>query len=352
MEINFLAPHNGLSGGLKIIVAYGNALLRRGHHVSITYTSPKVGWRTAIRRHLRRAFLYELDHLDHFQGELINVSEFEERYLPNANCLVATNSAIARKAANFDDRYGQKFYLIQGYDTHENMPENELASYYLPFHKMVTSECLRKKVMAETGETDIPVIPVGRDFQLSESCGDGVKRPFDIGMIYSRIPAKCAVYGLDAIRRVQEEFPYIKIVMFGAERPNQPLPDNVTFFERPQQQQIRNIYLSTRVWISSSVEEGFSLPALEAMSLGAAVVAANSKGIEDLVDSGRNGFLVDPYNSEGLADKIKELLVNHDLLRRIQLAGLSRSEDFSWNKAADQFEANLLKHRNRPALAL
>jgi len=341
MDITFLVPCKDLAGGLRVAAAYGNALLRRGHHVTVIYPRRRLPLRETARRQVKRWIHREQDHLDRFQGKLLKVRAIREKYMPSADCLIATAWETAEWARDFSDRCGKKFYLVQHYETWSGDQARVDATFQYPFQKIVISNWLKQVMVEKTGQTDIPVIPNGRDFFLSEALGDGIHRPFDIGMLYSPVAFKRTGDGIEAIRRVRETFPRIRTVFFGSEWPKEELFKNAKFYRRPAQDHIRKIYLSTRIWISASLTEGFCLPALEAISLGCAVVATDSLGIRDIIQSGENGLLVEPGKPERLAQKIVRVLGDPALERKLRIAGLQRSEAFSWEKSADQLEAVL-----------
>jgi glycosyltransferase involved in cell wall biosynthesis len=341
MNITFLVPCKDLAGGLRVVAAYGNALLRRGHNVTVVYPRRRLPARETLRRQVKRWVYREWDHLDRFQGKLLKVRSIGERHMPDADCLIATAWETAEWAKDFSRRCGKKFYLIQHYETWSGDQTRVDATFRYPFQKIVISNWLKQVMTEKTGETDIPVIPNGRDFFLSEALGDGIHRPYDIGMLYSPVAFKRTGDGIEAIRRVMQTFPRIRTVFFGSEWPREELFKNAKFFRRPTQDHIRKIYLSTRIWISASLTEGFCLPALEAISLGCAVVATDSLGIRDIIQSGENGVLVEPGKPEHLAREIVRVLNDPALERKLRIAGLKRSEAFSWETATDLLEGVL-----------
>lgn len=339
MIITFLAPCKDFAGGLKVIAAYGNALIRRGHNVKVLYPKRNIGLKNLIKLKSRKILLKEKDHLDYFNGELIEVPNFEEKYIPDSDCLIATAWETAESAKDYSERCGQKFYLIQGYETWSGDKEIVDRTFKYPFHKIVISEWLREEVQNISAQTNIPVIPNGKDFFLSESLGEGLNRKYDLGMLYSSISNKRSIDGIEAIKIVKDHFNDLNVVLFGSEYPNLRLPKYFKFYRRPKQEKIKSIYLSTRIWISTSLQEGFCLPVLEAISLGCAVISTNSLGVNDIIVDGKNGFLVEPKNPELLAEKIIKVMENKKIETEIALSGLSRSKDFSWESSTDKLES-------------
>ncbi|MHB1005200.1 MAG: glycosyltransferase family 4 protein [Chloroflexota bacterium] len=81
-----------------------------------------------------------------------------------------------------------------------------------------------------------------------------------------------------------------------------------------------------------SLYEGFGLPALEAMSCGVPVIAANASSLPEVV--GDAGILVDPLNVEAITDGIVRLLSDQRLRAEYASRGLARASAFTWERAA------------------
>jgi trehalose synthase len=64
------------------------------------------------------------------------------------------------------------------------------------------------------------------------------------------------------------------------------------------------------VVIQKSIREGFCLCVTEALWKGTPVVASNVGGIPYQIDDGRSGFLVEPKDNEGFAERIVHILKN------------------------------------------
>jgi glycosyltransferase involved in cell wall biosynthesis len=94
------------------------------------------------------------------------------------------------------------------------------------------------------------------------------------------------------------------------------------------------LYTGATATVLPSLFEGFGLPLLESMAYGTPVIAANSTSLPEVVGSA--GLLVDPLDSQSMADGMDQLV--HDIVLQTQLrqAGLERVKQFSWQKAASE----------------
>jgi trehalose synthase len=71
------------------------------------------------------------------------------------------------------------------------------------------------------------------------------------------------------------------------------------------------------VIIQKSTKEGFCLSVTEALWKGTPVVASNVGGIPAQIVDGESGYLLDPYDIEGFAERIVHILKNPDEAERI-----------------------------------
>jgi trehalose synthase len=75
------------------------------------------------------------------------------------------------------------------------------------------------------------------------------------------------------------------------------------------------------VIIQKSIREGFGLTVAESEWKGTPVVASNIGGIPEQVQDGKTGFLVDPQDLEGCAEKIIALLKDPKLAQEMGKKG-------------------------------
>jgi glycosyltransferase involved in cell wall biosynthesis len=81
-----------------------------------------------------------------------------------------------------------------------------------------------------------------------------------------------------------------------------------------------------------SLDEGFGLPALEAMASGTPVVASNRGSLPEVV--GDAGLLVDPEDREAIAEAVCRVLSDLSLRRTLKRKGRERAACFTWEATA------------------
>lgn len=91
------------------------------------------------------------------------------------------------------------------------------------------------------------------------------------------------------------------------------------------------------VCVIPALREGLSLNAIEAMACRKPVVATGVGAVYDIVEDGETGLLVPKKDPVALADKVVELLDDHDLAARIVEAAYQRvKERFSLRATVEQ----------------
>lgn len=111
----------------------------------------------------------------------------------------------------------------------------------------------------------------------------------------------------------------------------------------------RSIYGGARLLVQPSLDEGFGLPVLEAMTLGVPVVAARRGALPEVL--GDAGLLVEAEDSEQMAAAIERLLDDDDLAARCSELGVRRAQQFQWRDTAvrtiDAYRRAIEQHRRR-----
>ncbi|MGA3292206.1 MAG: glycosyltransferase family 4 protein [Candidatus Microgenomates bacterium] len=113
----------------------------------------------------------------------------------------------------------------------------------------------------------------------------------------------------------------------------------VKFLGFQSHRQIMSLYYKTTlVVIPSLCPESFGLVGIEAFGSGRPVIATRVGGIPEWLDDGKTGFLVEPGNSEQIAEKVTQLLSDRKLLQQMGKNARKKAEQYSIKIHADEIE--------------
>jgi alpha-1,3-rhamnosyl/mannosyltransferase len=93
-----------------------------------------------------------------------------------------------------------------------------------------------------------------------------------------------------------------------------------------------SLYRSATLFVFPSLEEGFGLPAVEAMASGTPVVVSQIDVLEEVV--GDAGLFVPAGDTAALSAALEQLLEDAVLRRELSAQGLARARNFSWERCA------------------
>jgi sugar transferase (PEP-CTERM/EpsH1 system associated) len=131
---------------------------------------------------------------------------------------------------------------------------------------------------------------------------------------------------LKAFQRVRSTRPDAQLIVVG----DGPEKERIEFLAREgviflgERSDVHEILQAIDVFVLPSLNEGISNTVLEAMATGLPVVATRVGGNTELVENGHTGILVDPGNSDSIADAIFRYLNDKDLRVRHGRAGRQR----------------------------
>ncbi|MBB3220856.1 glycosyltransferase [Pseudoduganella umbonata] len=92
------------------------------------------------------------------------------------------------------------------------------------------------------------------------------------------------------------------------------------------------LYNSTALFVFPSLQEGFGLPALEAMACGAPVIGSNTTSIPEVI--GRPDALFDPGRVDDIAAHMQAVLGDEQFAQSLREHGLRQAKLFSWDESA------------------
>ena len=225
-------------------------------------------------------------------------------------------------------------------------------------HIMTVSESSKVDIAADhkVDPEHIHVVPVGVDPEMFRPV-PGVRRV--PGRIVTTASADVAMKGLkyllEAVAKLRTER-NVELVIIG--RPTEGgtsadlfaelgLTDCVSWVHGVSDERIVELYSEAEVAVVPSLYEGFSLPAIEAMSCGVPLVTTTGGALPEVAGShGETCFQVPPGDGEALAAMLGTVLDQPDVRDRVGANGRQRVIDqWSWHHTAertvDQYRALL-----------
>jgi glycosyltransferase involved in cell wall biosynthesis len=111
----------------------------------------------------------------------------------------------------------------------------------------------------------------------------------------------------------------------------EPVIQYLGYLDKPA---LVNAYNAADIYIAPSFHEGFGITLLEAMACGIPVITSNTSAMPEVV--GEAGILVDPHNSQDIADAVHRLVSQPQVYTDRRQRGLQRVQLFTWDHVAEQ----------------
>jgi len=93
---------------------------------------------------------------------------------------------------------------------------------------------------------------------------------------------------------------------------------------------IGKVYKKCSVYVQPSVTEGFGLPVLEAMAYARPVIVTKGAGASELVEDGKDGFVVPIRNAGAIKEKLQYFYDNPSEIERMGKNARKKAEKHSW----------------------
>ncbi|MDZ7815639.1 MAG: glycosyltransferase family 4 protein [Planctomycetota bacterium] len=219
----------------------------------------------------------------------------------------------------------------------------------------ITVSAFVKKVMVEGGVLPerISVVHSGVDMDRFRNVdGSKVREEFPVGdapllgQVGSFVPEKGHRYSILAMKRITEYYKDAKLLLPGegalADQLHELIEkENLTgsVIMPGFRHDMEQLMCALDVFLMPSSMEGLGTAALDAMAVGVPVVATNCGGLSESVIHERTGFVVEPKNSQAIADAVLCLLRHENLAENLRNGAFRHiSENFS---AQSMIEGNL-----------
>jgi glycosyltransferase involved in cell wall biosynthesis len=348
MKITFILPGAATLpiGGFKMVYLYADHLTGSGHDVTVVHTArvdddiprSKILLRHAFHaiRKIDRRWRPDSWYPDPL-AQLAWVPHLAAEHVPDADIVVATEWRTAKHVAGYDSIKGVPFYFIQHWENWNGSDARVAETWRLPLRKIVIARWLQEiaENMGESAEY-IPNSVDTSNFHLDYPIN--ARNPKSLLMAYNPLPSKGAKDGFTVIRRVLSIHPNADITIFGTHQRPVNLPEQVHYIRNPTQQLLRNLYNNAAIFLTTSLSEGWGLPASEAMMCGAMVVGTDVGGHRDFMLNGETALLAPPGDVDRLTEQVLRSMDSRLLHDRIARNGSKSIGAFSMEKSADAME--------------
>ncbi|MBO6517688.1 MAG: glycosyltransferase family 4 protein [Bacteroidia bacterium] len=123
--------------------------------------------------------------------------------------------------------------------------------------------------------------------------------------------------------------------------------DNWKFLGHMDHYSLSEVISTCDVAIHPSLEEGLSMVIPQIMSCGIPVIATTNTGGMDIIDDGKNGFIVPIRNPKAIAEKIELLQQDKDLLNSFRQSLGQNQMQYTWEAYGDRYANNLKQLHGR-----
>jgi glycosyltransferase involved in cell wall biosynthesis len=358
MKVTFVLPGYARKpiGGIRVVYNYANHLVARGHKVSIAHVAffrryPRIadgrptaqakellgGARDLVRARPLGVSWQEVSPA----VELLYLPVLSDRFLPDADAVVATAWQTADGVARLSPEKGRRCYLIQHHETWSGRAERVDETWRLPLRKIFIAPWLQARAL-DMGLEDVHRVPGAIDLDRFRVTRPIDGRPRRVAMLHSGWAWKGADEGIVALGIARQSVPDLEAVLFGTGPRPADLPPWIEYQQDPPQDRlIDEVYNGSSVYLCPSHAEGWHLPPAEAMGCGCAVVSTDIDGVSDYAVEGSTAVLSPVADPVGLAANLVRVLQDDALRVRLAERAHTEIQQFRWERSTEELEQAL-----------
>jgi hypothetical protein len=323
MKIAYLMEDTALSGGIRVQLAQADALIARGHRVRIVTKGLPLTWRPS-------------------RAEWVYVDDFATYDAREDDFLIATFWTTLPAA--FAIAPEQVLHLCQGYEgsfTAYQAIRGEIeAAYRLPIPKLVVTRSLVE--ICKQFSDDVTYIGQIVDDEFFRPRTPAENQPMRVLLCgESQVDLKGVSEGYGAAahaRWFHQKFNLIRVSPWAPSR-EEPLDSVQEFHVALNTREMTRLMHSCDVLIAPNhAEEGFGLPAAEAMASGIPVVMTSIPSYLSFDDVHDYALFAPQENAVELGEKLIELLSDEDLRQRLRLRAREVAEQWRASCVAERLE--------------
>jgi glycosyltransferase involved in cell wall biosynthesis len=333
VKIAYLLEDTELAGGIRVAVAHGDALIDRGHQVTLVTKGGPLTWRSSRAHWLHVRSFYELD-----------AGQFDFVVGTFWTSLAAAYSIAGDRAVHFCQGYEGSF---TAYRTQLSLIAD---AYRLPLPKLTVSPHLVPICRLFYDDATFIGQIVDDVFFQPQVSHHGRPRVLLVG------PAQADFKGIDvgyeAVRHARQLGADFDLIRASQWRPadNESADLATEFHVALPTNEMARLFASCDVFLGPSRrEEGFGLPASEAMAGGVPTVLSKIPSFLSWDNVHDYALFADDGDSTVMGEHIARLLASPELRGQLVRRGKTVVEQFRAEKTAQRLERWFAERLNAPA---
>ncbi|NDW09985.1 glycosyltransferase family 4 protein [Dysgonomonas sp. 520] len=346
IKINFLLPYRAKrpTGGIRMMYEYANRLARKGYDIHLYYPLKTrfipyrfpfpIRWMLSKIEGFRTFRWFKFDP----RIAMSQINSISDKSVRDADVVIATWWSTASDMGMLSPSKGKKINLIQGFENWNGHEDLLLNSYRMKDVTNIVIASFLKEIVDKYSVKESIIIENAIDtdvFRVTVPVEE--RNPYSVCMNYSTLDIKGSDFGIEALMKVKAVYPQLAVDIFSIFPRPESLPDWVAYHRTPQD--LAAVYNNNAIFISNSFTEGFGLVSVEAMACGCALICTDIPGHREFAFDNDTSLLVEPRDSEQMAEKILYLIKDNE--RRISFAkrGNEYVKKYSWEVAINKMEA-------------
>jgi len=232
-----------------------------------------------------------------------------------------------------EEEYGR--FGIKGVQAHPKIIEKELKEYEEADYISVPSSFV-KRTFLEQGvqEEKMIQIPFGVDVEEFRQIPkkDNIFRVVYVGGMRLRKGVHYLLQAFSELNLPNSELLLVGSVMDEIKPFFKKYEGNYNWIGHRPQRELYKYYSQGSVFVMPSIEEGMAVVQLQAMACGLPLVCTTNTGGEDLIENGKEGFVIPVRNVKALKEKIMFFYENPKRRKEMGLKAQKRvRENFTWD---------------------
>lgn len=330
LTITYLLEDTVQSGGVRVPLAQADALIARGHRVRFVTKGLPVTWRSS-------------------RAEWIYVDDFRQYDASEDDFVIGTFWTTVPQAERLAG--GRAVHLCQGYEgsfsAYEPIAGEIEAVYRLALPKLVVSPSLESIVRRFTHDVTVigqvvedeffrPVVPREHEPLRVLLCGQSQADLRGISEGYGAVAHA---------RWFHQKFDFVRVSPWAPSK-DEPLDSVQEFHVALTTAEMTRLMHSCDILIAANwAEEGFGLPAAEALASGLACLFTAIPSYLSFDPAHDYALFAPERNAVELGEKLIELLESDDLRDRLRTRGREVAEQWRVEHVADRLERFFLERR-------